>query len=110
MEKNELQAAGTGAARNVCQCPYPSCPNSAEKLNGDRYCTLDLPTTEPIEIGKLRNGDRFSFGILPYLFHTFVGNFGEYVQYRKECGWTIETTDLKRIVNRVVTKTNTNKN
>lgn len=102
MEKNELQAAGTGAARNICQCSYPSCANSAEKVNGERYCVLDLPKTEQIQICKLRSGDKFSFVELPYLVHTFAGNFGEYVQYRKECGWMQQENNLKRIVNKVI--------
>lgn len=103
MGENKLHPTGTGSAQLVCRCKSPTrkCDHAKEKVNG-YYCELELDPTSEIQARQLRSGDRFSFKEAPWLIHTVVGNFGDYVKYRKECGWLLNIDDLNRVVNKVL--------
>lgn len=111
MENNKLHATGAGAVKPICQCPTITrlCNHAKEKVNG-YYCELELAPTEEVKAEQLRSGDKFSFKETPWIVHSVVGNFGDYVRYQKECGWLANIDDTNRLVNRLVTKTETNKN
>lgn len=103
MEDNKIHATGTGATQPICQCPAITrlCKHAKEKVNG-YYCELELAPTEEVKAVQLRSCDKFSFKEAPWMVHGVVGNFTDYIQYRKECGWQLKIEDLNRLVNRVL--------
>lgn len=102
MVENKLHANVTCSAQLVCHCKSPTrkCDHAKEKVNG-YYCELELEPTTEIPAKQLRSGDRFSFKEAPWLIHTVVGNFGDYVKYRKECGWVLQIENVNRIINKL---------
>lgn len=85
---------------NTCTCKIPSisCSNAMPKVIG-HYCKLDFPSKREIEIGKLKNGDNFSFIETPWLINTVLGQFTEGTKYQRPCEWKQTEPNYTRIVN-----------
>lgn len=82
----------------TCKIPSISCHNANPKVIG-HYCTLDFHVKGQSEIGKLKNGDQFSFVDTPWLINIVLGQFIEGTKYQRPCEWKQTEPNYSRIVN-----------